>query len=136
MEIDLNQIIQTVLAALLPIIAGFAAAWLRQWVIVQQKKVESEIGEQWSWAIKDAVKIAVNAAEQSELADLIKKEVGAKKSWAIESARRQLLARGIDINVQVIADLIEAAVFEAFKTPDTPQITTTAEAMGKVSRIL
>jgi len=131
MEVDLNQIIQTVLAALLPIIAGFAAAWLRQWVIVQQKKVESEIGEQWSWAIKDAVKIAVNAAEQSELAGLLGKELGAKKSWAIESTRRQLLARGIDINVRVIADLIEAAVWEAFKTP---QITATVE-MDEIRRI-
>lgn len=122
-NIDFNSIIQMVLAAVLPVLAGFIAAYVKQWLVVKQKELELKIGDQRSWMIREAIRIAINAAEQSGLAGLIEKEGAAKKAYAIESARRQLRALGIDINVLEIVDLIEAAVFEEFNKKNEPDAT-------------
>ncbi len=117
MNIDWNEIIKAVLSIILPVLVGLAAAWVRKTLNIADKKAEAELGQQWWWAIKDAVTTAVKATEQSALAGLLNTEIRTKKDYAIEAAQRQLAQIGIVVDVRVIADLIESVVHDEFKKP-------------------
>ena len=108
----LFQVLQLALEALLPVLIGFAIKWLRDQIgLLKSKLSESQL------AILDAAaKIAVLAAEQLNLAGFVED----KKAEAIRIAQQYLAAHGVELDVQVIADAIEAAVMEQFNQQQLP----------------
>lgn len=102
----LNSVLQLVLPPLVVALAGFAFRYL--WVKIDS--LRSQIGASKWKGILDVVSAAVAAAEQSGLAGLIVSEGKAKKAFAIETAQKFLLERGINIDLNTLDRLIEAAV--------------------------
>jgi len=102
----LNSVLQAVVPPLVVALVGFVLRYL--WVKIDS--IRSQIGaSKWS-GILDVVSAAVAAAEQSGLAGLIVSEGKAKKAFAIETAQKFLLERGINIDLNTLDRLIEAAV--------------------------
>lgn len=113
----LQQVLEMAIAILLPVILGFAVIWLRGQIEVQKNKLS---GEQLAMA-EAFVTSFVFAAEQSGLTDQISQVGEAKKAWVLEQVQSALDAKGINIDIEVISGLIEAAVFKAWND-SAPQI--------------
>jgi hypothetical protein len=117
--IVLQQILIVVLNILLPVVLGYAALWIRGLVAQGKAKLTAE-----QLAIATSfVESFVFAAEQSGLTGTIEDIGEAKKAWVLERVQTALDAQGISIDVEVIADLIEAHVYKSWHdSAPAPQI--------------
>lgn len=106
----LSEIGEQVLLALSPIIAGMIAAWLGGLIKGAWARAHQIVGEEWAWALDSAASMAVRAAEQLELAGLIKD----KKDYAVATAQAYLDQRGIKVDLSLIEAAIEEAVHQNF----------------------
>lgn len=115
--IDWGQIIQTVLEAVLtialPVVVGYAVTWLR----TQRESLLARLDEKARFMVQDAVRIAVQAAEQSGLAKHIADKAEEKKRFALDFAEKYLAEWGLEMDLDVLADMIEAEVHRQFKDP-------------------
>ena len=95
-----------VLAIVLPFLAASAAAWL----VAQARKVLADVkvnaGSNVGYWLEEAANMAVSAAEQTL------KDNAEKKAYALGLATDYLKARGVKLDVAVIAGADEAAVFD------------------------
>ena len=103
--IDWGQIIQTALEAVLtialPVVVGYAITWLR----AQREALLARLDEKARFMVQDAVRIAVQAAEQSGLAKHIADKAEEKKRFALDFAENstERFLRGVDQNRLFIA---------------------------------
>ena len=97
--------------AILPILAGFAVAALRALVKKWLAELEASKPSMY-WVIKEAVEIAVAAAEQlSGLEEFVED----KKQYALNIVQIWLDERGWDeIDVEILEAAIEAEVLKQF----------------------
>jgi len=106
----LQNVIETVISLLLPVILGFVVVWLRGLIAQGKAKLTAE-----QLAMAQAFVAAfVKAAEQSGLTGQLANVGEAKKQWVIAQVQSALEAKGINIDVEVISGLIEAEVYEAW----------------------
>lgn len=98
------DVLQYALVALLPVLAGMAVAWLKSQINV----LKGKLTEQQSDILDAAVRIAVLAAEQLNLAGFIED----KKAEAVRIAQQYLAAHNVYVDIDVIVDAIEAAVLD------------------------
>jgi hypothetical protein len=120
LEQFLSRLAELLLIIALPIVIAAAAQHFR--AMVARLRAES-IGQQQTF-VDLAVRTAVRAAEQIGLwRDLIGVE---KKEYALQAAQRFLHERGIQLDVNLLSDLIEAEVLRQFNQPTPPA--DTAEA--------
>jgi len=106
----IQAILEAMLAVVLPVAVGVLAAWLR----ARRDEILSHMGEREREMLLQAVDIAVNAAEQSGLAGHIR-DVGAeKKKFALDTAEAYLRRWGLEIDLNVLAAMIEAEVGRQF----------------------
>jgi len=115
---DWNAILQNVLVAVLSAVVPILVKLLADWIRVKSAEMLNGIDQNLRYTIEQAVRIAVQAAEQSGLAGHIAKEAQAKKAYACEFAEKYLEQFGIVIDLDVLADMIEAEVLEQFKKGD------------------
>ena len=94
----------------LPIIAAFLIALLRAWV--KKALAEAKQAKPYLYGyLKDAVEMAVGAAEQMELAGL----VNDKKEYALDTVQAFLDEHGWDeVDIGVLEAAIEAEVLKQF----------------------
>jgi len=111
---DWNDLLQMVLKVVITVALPIGLTALFKWLAIQKTKLEQGMEEETLFIIKEAVRIAVLAAEQSGLADLLGETYKDKKAFALAAAERFLNQYGITIDLDVLADLIEAAVMEQF----------------------
>jgi len=64
----------------------------------------------YGWVLEEFATIAVRAAEQANIAGLIKD----KKQYAVEILDKSLKDHGFNVNLDVISAAIEAAVLQEF----------------------
>lgn len=107
-----SQFLQLFLSFALPALASIAASWL----IAKAKGAwakfkEDHAGE--SWVLEQVAIMAVKAAEQAKVAELIDD----KKAYALEIAEKRLADYGLKVDLDVIDAAIEAAVYQVFKEP-------------------
>lgn len=107
---DIGQVLQLVLqvaiTVLLPVFLGYAVVAVRTW----WGKVKAQIpAEQYAFAYNLVTQLVL-AAEQSGLAGIIQNEAEVKKAWVINRAEAELAKLGIKMDLETIADMIEAAV--------------------------
>ena len=111
---DWNGILQGALLAVVTAVVPVLVKLLADWVQAHVAEVMNEIDQDLRYVIDEAVRIAVSAAEQSGLAKLIKNEAEEKKRFACEVAERYLAQYGVVVDLDVLADLIEAEVLRQF----------------------
>lgn len=103
----LSELLQAVLLAMASVIASSLAAFLVAKAAREWQKFKAT-NPDYSYVIEEAASLAVKAAEQLGMAGKLED----KKTYAIDAAERFLKAKGLSIDLDIIADAIEAAVFE------------------------
>jgi hypothetical protein len=106
----LSELAQSVLLAIAPIIASALAAWLIGMARAAWAKAKQTVGDEWAWALDEGAKIAVRAAEQLKLAEIIED----KKDYAVATLQAYLDERGLKVDLAVLEAAIEAAVLSEF----------------------
>ena len=105
---DWNELLQSVLMAVLPILATALTGWALAQMRLAWGKFEATKPELAKY-LEMAAGFAVDAAEQMKLADLITD----KKAYALGVAEDWLALKGIKIDLHLIEAAIEAAVLAA-----------------------
>jgi hypothetical protein len=106
----LSSFTQAFLNAVLPVLAAALAGLVIAWITEKINNIKSRLSEDARWAIDQAVRAAVLAAEQVHLVDTAID----KKDYALTAATNWLEAKGIKFDLLQLDTLIEAAVMEEF----------------------
>lgn len=119
-QLFLSLLAQGLLVITLPIVIAAAVQHFR----AMSQKIYSGIDEIRAQAIQQAIRVAVQAAEQSGVLDgLIGEE---KRKRAIQIAQSFLKERGVSLDLDKIVSLIEAEVLQQFNNPNLPADTVEA----------
>jgi len=111
MWLDLiSEIAEKVLITIAPIIATMIAGWFAGLLKQAWAKANQIVGENWMWALDSAAAMAVQAAEQLNIAGLIQD----KKNYAVSVVQAYLVQRGLTIDLALIEAAIEQAVIIHF----------------------
>lgn len=110
----LSVFTQKVLEVVLPVVAAqivsvLLALFLKFWAEWKQK--QPDVVNQVEWLARTAVQ----AAEQANAAGLIQD----KKDFAVDYIQRALSAKGLKLDVSLIMDAVEAAVWTEINSPIT-----------------
>lgn len=123
MEIDWGNIITQVLVAVLTLALPVVLKLLADWLKLSRDKLLANLDAEARYALDEAVRIAVASAEQSGLTGLIERTARAKKDHAIAVAEKYLQeVAHLNIDLDLIADAIEAEVIRAFPKPGTKPV--------------
>ena len=111
----LQEAVSAFLLAVIPALVAYLAVYLK--TVLDKKKLELENSKpQLAWAIQQAVSLAVMAAEQLGLNDI----VFDKKQYAFQVAQQWLDDNGWEeVNIDVLDAAIEAAVLAKFNSVDS-----------------
>ncbi len=102
--------VQEFLGIVVPVLASLLAGLLIAWIKKLVEEIKVKMDHRFMWMLDEAVRVAVLAAEQANLAGFVED----KKSYAIDVAEKWLAARGFKVDLGILADQIEAAVMEEF----------------------
>ncbi len=102
-----QALLVTIIQVMLPIVLGALGLLIKAAIA---KITLSMSTEQIKFATDLAQQI-VMAAEQNGLSGALAQEGKAKKEWAIARLQSQLETKGIRLDLHVLSDLIESAVF-------------------------
>lgn len=101
---------QEFLGIVVPVLASLLAGLLIAWIKKLVEEIKAKMDHRFIWMLDEAVRVAVLAAEQANLAGFVED----KKAYAIDVAEKWLAARGFKVDLGILADQIEAAVMEEF----------------------
>ena len=101
---------QEFLGIVLPVLSSLLAGLFIAWITKLVTQIKAQLDTGFIWMLDEAVRVAVLAAEQANLAGFIED----KKVYAMDVAEKWLAERGFKIDLGVLADRIEAAVMEEF----------------------
>jgi len=105
----LSSLARSILLAVIPVISASISALLITKVRALTEGLKREMGN-YGWVLEEFATIAVRAAEQANIAGLIKD----KKQYAVEILDKSLKDHGFNVNLDVISAAIEAAVLQEF----------------------
>lgn len=105
-SVFLQKFLEIVLPVLATALAGLVIAWITKVI----GDVKSKLTEDQEWIINQAIKSAVLAAEQANIAGAVKE----KKEYALNIAEQWLASKGITIDLNILDARIEAAVYDEF----------------------
>lgn len=117
---------QEFLSIVLPVLASLLAGLVIAWISKVINEIKAKMDDRFVWVFDEAVRVAVLAAEQAELAGYIAN----KKAYAIDIAQRYLEARGFKIDLALLSDRIEAAVMEEFNRTKQEKGSSVEEGKG------
>lgn len=106
----LSAFAQAFLNAVLPVLAALLAGLVIAWLTKVINDIKSKLSDEAEWAIDQAVRAAVLAAEQVHLKDFAID----KKEYALTAAANWLESKGIRFDLNQLDLLIEAAVMSEF----------------------
>jgi hypothetical protein len=93
------------------LVIWYVIRWLRARGILEWVKLDAATQA----LLLEAVRLAVLAAEQSGLRDELLKAGAEKKRYALAFVEKYLAERGIQVDLGVVADMIEAEVYRLLK---------------------
>ena len=105
----LSELAEGLLLAFVPVLVSMATAWLYAKMRLAWANFKNENAGP-AYVIEQVALMAVKAAEQAKLAELIED----KKSYAVQTAELWLKEKGFNVDLAVIEAAIEAAVYEQF----------------------
>ena len=109
-SILLQNALETIITVGLPIVLAMLVKWINAQAVAASHKVSREQLDTVYLIITQLVR----AAEQSGLAGQIERAGEAKKAYVLALVRQELEERKININLELLDAMIEAAVHEAF----------------------
>jgi hypothetical protein len=103
---DWNKILETVIMVLIPVLIPALVAYLI--ALTKKALAQAKAGKpDLMFALEEAAKFAVQAAEQSQLSGLITD----KKAYALQIAEDYLVSKGVKLDLHMIDAAIESAVW-------------------------
>lgn len=117
MEVDWNAVAGEIMTQVLKIVLPLFVALIIKWAVELYHKIKTEQPD-WTPILEYAAEMAVLAAEQ-----IYGDGQGAeKKKYAIETIQQLLAEKGIQLNLSVIEDAIEAEVYKWLRhDPELPE---------------
>ena len=106
----LSAFAQAFLNAVLPVLATALAGLVIAWLTKVINEIKAKLSDDAEWAIREAVRAAVLAAEQVHLKD----SAIDKKEYALTAATNWLESKGIKFDLNQLDVLIEASVMRQF----------------------
>jgi len=106
---DWSNLLQSILEAILPILATALTGWLVAQTRLAWGKFEDNKPD-LAWTLEEAARMAVKAAEQLGLNDAIDD----KLSYAVDIVERYLQTKKLNVDIELILAAIEKAVLESF----------------------
>ncbi len=106
----LSAFAQAFLNAVLPVLATALAGLVIAWLTKVINEIKAKLSDDAEWAISEAVRAAVLAAEQVHLKDIAID----KKEYALTAATNWLESKGIKFDLNQLDVLIEASVMRQF----------------------
>lgn len=100
----------------IPILIAYGGQWIR----LRAKELQSKLTEDQQRLIGLGIAMAVRAAEQTGLSGQLAGGGAAKKAYAVNAARSYFLKLGVDLDVEMIATLIESEVKQQFNNAAPP----------------
>ena len=101
-----TSLVQAILLAILPVIAGMIVRWVMVTIETEKVKLDSKTLENLTWLAG----VAVRAAEQSKTAGYITD----KKAYALTFCQEWLNSHNLKLDVKALEGAIEAAVLIEF----------------------
>lgn len=115
---EIQKFLELVTLSIISIIVPALAYAVRQWLVQRIAEGRSRLSLEQVMFLDMTIDMLVKSAEQSGLVGLIRNEGEAKKQWVIERAYQEAQKRGFsDIDIQLIADTIEAKINEGVHKP-------------------
>ncbi len=111
----LQKSLETVIELLLPVLLGYAVVWVN----AQIKAAKAKMSNDQLTLVQNLIKSFVLAAEQSGLAGQLRNIGSEKKAFVLQLIKNELEARHIEIDVDTLDAMIEAAVNDAFGKVET-----------------
>ena len=103
----LQALLVTIIQVMLPIVLGALGLLIKAAI----EKIKLSMTTDQLQLASDLAAQLVLAAEQSGLSGALASEGQAKKEWAINRLQSQLESKGIRLELHVLSDLIESAVY-------------------------
>lgn len=110
-EVD-TQLTQVLLQIVITVIAPAIGAFVVMWLRAQMAKVRMQLTAEQRQYADAVIRNLIAAAEQYDLAGLVKRSGAQKKAWVVGQAQTMLDSAGIHWEAQTIADLVEAKILE------------------------
>lgn len=106
MELNLNEVLTNLVLAVIIAAIPAVIAFVRPLIQQQLAKLKLEIGERNYWLLQSFARDLVAAAEQTigDNAD--------KKAYAVRMLHEMAQSAGLDVTLEQVAALVEAAVHE------------------------
>lgn len=123
MEDLLQNTLQTIVITIIQVMAPIIAGLVIRLFLLQISKIKASLtSEEYEFASKLAKQLVL-AAEQNGLKDQFLAEGSAKKEYVLSHMEALLKSKGIKLNIRMISDIVEAAVFDELTrvkaSPDT-----------------
>ena len=115
---DWNKLLEQVLAAMIPLLVPFICALIIAQIKVMLANLKAQRPDLAGLA-EGAAKFAVLAVEQLKKSGAIESAEQAK-IFAMESAQRWLTAKGVTVNLKLLDDAVESAVWEYINSWEDP----------------
>jgi LL-H family phage holin len=127
MEKILSSLLQVTLETIITIVLPIVLVRMVAWINAQISATRSQMDKHELELVETLIKQFVRAAEQSGLTGQVKAAGAEKKAFVIALLRHELEERGIELNLETIDAMIEAAVKDAFgKVVVDPTLTNVA----------
>lgn len=104
-------------------------AYTGQAIRLRSKELQGKLSAEQQTLIKAGIQMAVRAAEQSGISGQLMGGGLAKKTYAIDAATRHFRRLGIDLDVDMLATLIESEVIAQFNNASPPPDTAEARSV-------
>jgi LL-H family phage holin len=114
MEKILSSLLHVTLETVITIVLPIVLVRLVSWINTQISATRSQMDKHELELVEILIKQFVRAAEQSGLTGQVKAAGAEKKAFVIALLRQELEERGIELNLETIDAMIEAAVKDAF----------------------
>ena len=106
----LQPVLEVLITVLAPAVLGLLAAWLNS----LREKINTEIEERGLQQLREYAIALVKAAEQAGIIGELEDVGEAKKQMVLELLQAEADRLGIQIDVQALSAIIEAAVVDVF----------------------
>lgn len=137
MPVQAQLFINIFLSAVLVVIVPPIAYRLFKWLQAREKDVEASLSASQLDTLRYVADLAVKAAQQSGLADLIANTGEEKKAWAITFAQTLLNELGLpEVSAVTLAGLIEAGINAGVHLPAATIIATTIAAPTAANTVI
>ena len=104
----LFKIVEGILVAVAPLVVGLVAMWIKAKIDEVKAGIEQQLNDNQRWLLETAANVAVEAAEQMKLGELIED----KKDYAMAVAQQYLASHNVNLDLEVIEAAVEAAVLD------------------------